>query len=82
MTKKISIDFNLKIPRSNDHTFTILVPVAELVEGGGDDPSIATLTEFVMSKLCLNEGGIMQLRILNGREVVAAWKNARTANTD
>ena len=76
MAKKVSIEFNLKIPRNDDHTFSIQVPVTELSDGD-ETPDVNGVVNFVKRKLALGDGGLFQLKVLNGREIVAAWKAAK-----
>lgn len=76
MTKKVSIEFNLKIPRNSDATFTIAVPVTELSDGD-EEPCVNGVVDFVKRKIALGDDGVFQLRVLNGREIVAAWKAAK-----
>lgn len=78
MAKKVSIEFTLKIPRSRDATFVIAVPTDELL-GVRADPDVSQVTEFIKGKLAIGDGSVLQLKVLNGREVVSAWKNAKTA---
>jgi hypothetical protein len=75
MAKKVSIEFNLKIPRNDDHTFSLQVPVTELAED--DNPSVDGVVDFVKRKIALSNNSVFQLKVLNGREIVAAWKAAK-----
>lgn len=76
MAKKVSIEFNLKIPRNGDATFAIAVPTTELFDGD-EPPSVDGVVRYVRNKLSLGDDSLLQLKVLNGREIVAAWKAAK-----
>ncbi len=75
MAKKVSIDFNFKIPRAGEATFTLAAPVDDLKS---DNVLTADeVTQYVLTTIGMGTEGIAQVKVTNAREVIRAWKEAQ-----